>query len=65
MSNKKILVGMRLASYTIDRIQVASEKSGLNKSEVVRLVFKMIEDDKIQAQEYKLNEGERIVWEAL
>ena len=64
MSNK-VFFSLRFDPYTMDRITLASEKTGLNKSKVIRKVFSMIEKNKIQGIPEKMTEDEKVIWEVL
>lgn len=63
--SNKVFFSLRFDPYTMDRITLASEKTGLNKSKIIRKVFSMIEKDKIQAKAELLTEAEKIIWEVL
>jgi len=62
---KKVWISVMLEPYTMDRIVLASEKTGLNKSKIIRKVFSMIENNKIQAKAELLTEAEKAIWEVL
>ncbi len=58
-------LGVKVEEETFKKLENIKEKHGITKSEVIRMLFRFIDDEVILAKGNRMGVGERRVWEAL